>query len=198
MLCLLTGLVDAQECTCRRWVELPCNAREWAVQQDDDRALEWFSASPVPEHWSLASFGFRHFSLALCLSCPRPSDIAPDINRCFPRAFSVEPSVAVLCQASPRTKQSRQNYYTATLYHSHHLLPRLSSSKSFLTHFPAVQHAASLRSNRPSIPHPTSQPGGEVCPSASHSTPFGHNKRLNAPLASRPQPPTAAPAQVYC
>ena len=165
MLCLLTGLVDAQECTCRRWVELPCNAREWAVQQDDDRALEWFSASPVPEHWSLAS---------------------------------VEPSVAVLCQASPRTKQSRQNYYSATLYHSHHLLPRLSSSKSFLTHFPAVQHAASLRSNRPSTPHPTSQPGGEVCPSASHSTPFGHNKRLNAPLASRPQPPTAAPAQVYC
>jgi len=33
MLCLLTGLVGAQECICRRRVELLlCNAREWAVQ----------------------------------------------------------------------------------------------------------------------------------------------------------------------
>jgi hypothetical protein len=93
-----------------------------------------------------------------------------------------------------RRRNLQQNYDKATLYHSHHppaptsrvaKAPRRTSLPCSIERY----HAATAF--RPRIP-PRSQ-AVRSRPSASHSTPVAHNRRLSAPLPSRPQPATHRP-----
>jgi hypothetical protein len=182
MLCSLTRLVKAQECT---YVGSSCHVTR-VSGRCRMTALGWFQAvssqtfEPVP----VACFGFRLLSTVVCTSSPKPLQHLP----LLPSSSAARSQLSLACTFCQALARGRN--LQAKLLHCDALplapptCPDPSSSKSFLTHLPAVQQRPLLRSYRLSTPHPTSQPGGEVRPSASHSTPFGHNN-ASAPRSHR-------------